>query len=130
MKFLSNEWAETYMQLWNSDTLLAKKLKKFSATFQYTLDDTEQPHSIIITVVKGQCTHFETEEDFSGSKIEFGVSAKPQEWERVFQHEMSVKDVMHSSDFKFKGPKLKALSNKAGLERSVEILLNMEAVTL
>lgn len=130
MQFMTTEWAEAYVNLWNNDEILAKKLKNFSATFQYTIKDREDLESIIITVEKGQCTHFETEENFSGKKIEFTVLADSQEWTKVFNHEMSVKDVMKSSGFKFGGPKLKALSNKAGLERSVEILLNMQSVTV
>ena len=130
MQFLTTEWAEAYTSLWNNDEILAKKFKKFSATFQYTIKDREDLEPLIITVEKGQCTYFETKKNFSGKKIEFSVSANSQEWKKVFRHEMSMKDVMQSKGFKFGGPKLKALSNKAGLERSVEILLNMEGVTL
>jgi len=128
MQFMTTEWAEAYANLWNNDEILAKKLKKFSATFKYSITDREDLASIILTVEKGQCIRFEIEENFSGKKIEFAVSADSQEWKKVFNHEISVKDIMHSDGFKFKGPKLKALSNKTGLERSVEIILNMEDV--
>ena len=130
MQFLSDDWVLAYIQSWNNDDILAKKLKKFSATFKYTVSDREDLNSIVITVEKGKCTHFETEENFSGKKVEFAVAADEQEWRKVFEHEMSVKDIMKSKGFKFHGPKLKALSNKTGLERSVEIILNMENIIL
>jgi len=130
MQFMTREWVEAYTSLWNNDEILAKKFKKFSATFQYTIEDKEDLESIIITVKKGQCTHFETQTNFSGKKIEFAVSADSQEWEKVFNNEMSVKDIMKSNAFKFKGPKLKALSNKSGLERSVLLMLEMDGVNV
>jgi len=130
MQFLSDEWVQAYTQAWNNDELLAKKFKKFSATFKYTVTDRENIEPIVITIMKGKCTHFEKEASFSGKKIEFAVEANAEAWREVFSNNMSVKDIMRGGGFKFQGPKLKALSNKTGLERSVEILLNMENVTV
>ena len=130
MQFMSLEWLEAYGSTLNNDAVIAKKLKKFSSSFQYSITDRKDIEPIVMKVEKGVCVEFETFSNTTAKKIDFSVSANTQSWKKVFSHEMNLKEIMSNDGFQFKGPKLKALSNKAGLERSVELMLNMKDVTV
>ncbi len=128
MQLITPEWAEAYAEAWNNDPMIAKKLKRFSSVFKYSISDREDLEPVVIEVVKGVVTTFGTEEQYE--KIEFDMWADTASWKKVFDHEISVKRAMISKGFGFKGPKLKAASNMGGFERSIELMTEMEDITV
>ena len=130
MQFLSDEWADTYTALLNEDATVQKKLKRFSSCFKYEVNDREDINSLVIEVTKGQCTSYGPEDAFNPKDIEFSMSSDASTWQKIFNHELSIKDALSAKSFQLGGPKLKAFSNKSGLEKSVDLMVEMEGVTL
>jgi len=130
MQFLSDEWADAYTTLLNEDPIVQKKLKRFSSCFKYEVNDREDIDSLVIEVRKGQCTSYGPEDAFNPKEIEFSMSSDTNTWEKIFKHEFSIKDALSAKSFQLSGPKLKAFSNKSGLEKSVDLMFEMEGVTL
>ncbi len=56
------------------------------------------------------------------------MAADAQTWQKVFDHEIGMREAIKSHNFHIDGPKLKALSNKSGLEQSVKLMLNMKGI--
>jgi len=130
MQFLSDEWADAYTTLLNEDSTVQKKLKRFSSCFKYEVNDREDINSLVIEVIKGQCTSYGPEDAFNPKDIEFSMSSDASTWQKIFNHELSIKDALSAKSFQLGGPKLKAFSNKSGLEKSVDLMVEMEGVTL
>ena len=130
MKFLSDEWADAYTALLNEDPTIQKKFKRFSSLFKYEVNDREDIENLVIEVTKGQCTSYGPEAAFNAKEIEVSMSSDTDTWQKIFNKEMTIKEALSSKHFKLDGPKLKALSNKSGLEKSVDIMLDMEAITV
>jgi len=130
MQFLSDEWAEAYTTLINEDETIQKKLKRFSSLFQYEVTDREDIPTLVIEVQKGKCTSFGERSAFHPKDIEFTMAADAQTWQKIFEHEIGMKEAVKTHKFHIDGPKLKALSNKTGLEKSVELMLNMKHITV
>jgi len=130
MQFLSDEWADAYTTILNEDPTVQKKLKKFSSCFKYEVNDSDTIDTLIIEVTKGVCTSYGPEDAFNPKDIEFGMSSDTETWQKIFNHEISVKEALNSKNFKLSGPKLKALSNKAGLEKSVALMIEMDDITV
>jgi len=128
MQFMTIEWLEAYGEILNKDEIIAKKLRKFSSAFLYAVNDKQDTESLVMKIEKGVCVECATLSNSTAKKIEFEISADTQSWKQLFNHELSIKQIISSDGFKFKAPKLKALSNKTGLERSVRLLLQMENV--
>jgi len=128
MQLITPEWAEAYTQAWNNDEEVTKKLRKFSSVFKYSISDREDLPAVIIEVEKGICITFGVEEQYDN--IEFDMWADTASWQKVFNHEISVKKAMMSKGFGFKGPKLKAMMNMGGFERSIELMTEMDNVTV
>jgi len=129
MQFLSDEWAEAYTTLLNEDTTIQKKLKRFSSLFSYEITDREDIETLVIAVKKGKCVSFGASTAFDTKDIEFSMSSDAHTWQKIFNKETTIKEALSSHTFQLSGPKLKALSNKTGLEKSVEIMLHMENIT-
>ncbi len=130
MQLITDEWAQAYTFAWNNDETIAKKLKNFSTVFKYAISDREDLAPIVIKVEKGVCTTFGTEENFTAKEIEFDMWADTKSWRRVFDRDISVKKAMISKGFGFKGPKLKAIANMGGFERSIELMIEMDDITV
>ena len=130
MQLITQEWAEAYTSAWNNDEIIAKKLKNFTTVFKYAISDREDLEPVVIKIEKGVCTTFGTEEHFTKKEIQFDMWADTASWNKVFNREISVKKAMMSKGFNFKGPKLKALANMGGFERSVELMIEMDDVTV
>ena len=128
MQLMTPEWAAAYTEAWNNDEEVMRKLRKFSSVFKYRISDREDLEPVIIEVEKGVCTTFGTEEQYE--KIEFDMWADSASWQKVFDREISVKKAMMSKGFGFKGPKLKAMMNMGGFERSIELMVDMEGVNI
>lgn len=126
MQLLTPEWAEAYTAIWNNDEELTRKLRKFSSVFKYSISDRDDIPPIVIEVEKGVCTTYGTEDLFE--KVEFDMWADTESWQRVFDRDITVKKAMMSKGFGFKGPKLKAMMNMSGFERSIELMVNMEDI--
>jgi len=130
MQLITQEWAEAYTLAWNNDPIIAKKLKKFTTVFKYSISDREDLEPVIIRVEKGICTTFGTSEHFDDKEIEFDMWADTANWQKVFNKEISVKKAMMSKGFYFKGPKLKAMTNMGGFERSIVLMIEMDGVSV
>jgi len=130
MQLITPEWAEAYTEAWNNDEIIAKKLKKFTTVFKYSISDREDLEPVIIKVEKGVCTTFGTSEHFHDKEIEFDMWADTASWQKVFNREISVKKAMMSKGFYFKGPKIKAMTNMGGFERSIELMVEMDGVVV
>jgi len=130
MQFLSDEWAEAYTTLLNEDTTIQKKLKKFTALFSYEITDNEEIETLVIEMIKGKCVSFGASTAFDTKDIEFSMSSDTHTWQKILNKEMSIKEALSAHTLHLSGPKLKALSNKAGLEKSVAIMLDMENITI
>lgn len=128
MQLITPEWAAAYAEAWNNDTEVRKKLRNFSSVFKYSISDREDLPPVIIEVEKGICTTFGTEEQYDN--IEFDMWADTPSWQKVFNREISVKKAMMSKGFGFKGPKMKAMMNMGGFERSIGIMIEMDDVTV
>ena len=128
MQLITPEWAAAYTEAWNNDEQVTKKLKKFNSVFKYRISDREDLAPVVIEVENGICTTFGVEEQYD--KIEFDMWADTASWQRVFDRDISVKKAMMSKGFGFKGPKLKAMMNMGGFERSIEIMIEMEDMTV
>jgi putative sterol carrier protein len=128
MQLMTPEWAAAYTEAWNNDEKVMKKLRKFNSVFKYRISDREDLEPVIIEVEKGICTTFGVEEQYE--KIEFDMWADSASWQRVFDRDISVKKAMMSKGFGFKGPKLKAMMNMSGFERSIELMIEMEGVKI
>ena len=126
MQLMPPEWAAFYAEVWNSDEVVMKKLKKFSSVFKYRISDREDITPVVIEVENGICTTFGVEEQYDN--IEFDMWADTASWQRVFDRDISVKKAMMSKGFGFKGPKLKAMMNMGGFERSIELMIEMDGV--
>jgi len=81
---------------------------------------------MIIEVEKGVCVTYGAEDQFD--KVEFDMWADTQSWQRVFDRDITVKKAMMSKGFGFKGPKLKAMMNMSGFERSIQLMVEMENI--
>jgi len=130
MQLITPEWAEAYTSAWNNDPVIAKKLKRFNSVFKYSISDREDLTPVVIKVEKGVCTTYGTEDDFDPKEIEFDMWADTASWQKVFNRDISVKKAMISRGFGFKGPKLKAMTNMGGFERSIEVMIEMDEVTV
>jgi len=130
MQFLSDEWADAYTSLLNEDPVVQKKLKRFSSCFKYEVNDRDDIDPLIIEVIKGQCTSYGPEEAFNPKDIQFSMASDANTWQKIFSHELTVKDALSAKNFQLSGPKLKALSNKSGLEKSVSLMVMMDDVTV
>ena len=130
MQLLTDEWAEAYTTAWNNDEIIAKKLKRFNSIFKYRISDREDIPAIIIKVEKGICTTYGGDEAFTPKEIEFDMWADTANWQKVFDKEVSVKKAMMSKGFYFKGPKLKAMTNMSGSERSIVLMIEMDGVNV
>jgi|FLOH01.1.fsa_nt_gi putative sterol carrier protein len=128
MQLITPEWAAAYAEAWNNDDEVMKKLRKFSSVFKYSISDREDLEPVVLEVEKGICVTFGTEEQYE--KIEFDMWADSASWKKVFDGEISVKKAMMSKGFGFKGPKLKAMMNMGGFERSIAIMVEMDGVTV
>ena len=127
MQFLSDEWADAYTTLLNEDEVVQKKLRKFSSCFKYEI---EERQVLVIEVTKGKCTSYGPEDAFEAKKIEFSMKADAETWQQIFNKELGMKAALSAKKLHLDGPKLKALSNKTGLERSAILMLGMQGVTL
>jgi hypothetical protein len=125
---MTPEWAAAYTEAWNNDEEIMKKLRRFSSVIKYSISDREDLEPIVIEIENGICTSYGIPELYD--KIEYEVWADSESWQKVFDNHDNIKKVMKSDGFGFKGPKLKALSNKSGLERSVELMLEMKNVSV
>jgi hypothetical protein len=130
MQLLSPEWVESYTFIWNNDEIIAKKLKHFNSVFKYSIIDKKDIAPVIVAIKKGICTNYGSEEEFSPKEIEFNIWASSDTWEKVFDPNIDLDKVIDKKSFGFEGPKLKALSNKSGLERGFELMRNMKDVTV
>lgn len=130
MQFMSDEWADAYTSAWNNDDVITQKLKRFSSVFKYSISDREDIKPLVIKIEKGICTSYGDEDAFSKKDIEYRISADEKNWKKVFDEKTGKKEVMGIGGFDFKGPKLKALSNKSGLIRGVELMAEMQGVTI
>lgn len=130
MRLMSKEWAEAYMKAWNSDEIITKKLKRFSSVFQYSISDRKDITPLIMKIEKGLCVGYETTENFNKKEIEYQISSDSKNWQKIFDKNVTLEEVMDIEGFEFKGPKLKALSNMSGLKRGVELMSQMDGVTL
>lgn len=128
MQLITPEWAAAYAEAWNNDEEVMKKLKNFSSVFKYSISDREDLEPIVLEVEKGVCTTFGSPEQYNN--IEFDMWADTASWQKVFNREISVKKAMMSKGFGFKGPKLKAMMNMGGFERSIGIMIEMDGVTV
>ena len=128
MQLITPEWAAAYAEAWNNDTEVRKKLRNFSSVFKYSISDREDLPPVVIEVEKGICTTFGTEEQYDN--IEFDMWADTPSWQKVFNREISVKKAMMSKGFGFKGPKMKAMMNMGGFERSIGVMIEMDDVTV
>jgi len=128
LQLITQEWAEAYTEAWNNDPIITKKLRKFSTVLKYAISDKADIEPAIIRIEKGVCTSFGTSENFHDKDIEFDMWADTASWNKVFNREISVKKAMISKGFHFKGPKLKAMANMGGFERSIELMIEMEGV--
>ena len=54
------------------------------------------------------------------------MSSDAQTWQKIFNHEITIKKALSSKKFSLDGPTLKALSNKSGLEKSVALMIDMK----
>jgi putative sterol carrier protein len=126
MQLMTPEWAAAYTEAWNNDEEVTKKLRKFSSVFKYRISDREDLAPVVIEVENGICTTFGTEEQYDN--IEFDMWADTPSWKKVFDREISVKKAMMSKGFGFKGPKLKAMMNMSGFERSIGIMVEMDDI--
>jgi len=130
MQFLSDEWADSYTALLNEDPTIQKKLKRFSAMFSYEVSDKEEIETLVIEVKKGKCISYGAITAYNAKDVEFSMSSDSQTWQKIFDKEISIKEALHSKNFLLAGPKLKALSNKSGLEKSVTLMLDMQDVVV
>jgi len=130
MQFLSDEWADAYTSLLNEDPIIQKKLKRFSSLFKYEVSDKDDIQTLVIEVTKGKCTSYGGESAFNPKDVEFSMSADADTWQQIFNKELGIKEAVKNSSLKIDGPKLKALSNKTGLETSARIMLDMEDITV
>ncbi len=130
MQFLSNEWAEAYTTLINEDATIQKKLKRFSAFFSYEVTDNETLENLVIEVKKGKCVSFGAATAFNPKDLEFSMAADTPTWQAIFSKELSLKEAVKSNRLDIDGPKLKALSNKTGLEQSIRLMLGMQEITV
>ncbi len=128
MQLMSQEWAIAYTEVWNNDEQVVKKLKKFSSTLKYSITDRKDLAPVVIEVEHGICISFGSPEQYQ--HIEFEIWADSKSWIEVFKNAKEIKHAMDLDGFDFKGPKIKAVLNKKGLERSVELLIRMEGVTV
>jgi len=126
MQFMTPQWAAAYAETWNNDEKVMKKLRKFSSIIKYSVSDREDLEPIVIEVEKGICITFGSEKEYDN--IEFEISADSKSWKNVFAHDASIKKLKKDGGFNFKGPELKALLNKSGLERSVELMIAMDNI--
>jgi putative sterol carrier protein len=125
---MTKEWVEAYTSAWNNDDVIEKKLKRFSSVFKYVVSDRKDVAPIIVKIEKGVCVSYGTNEEFSDKEVEYVISADASDWRKVFDEETGAKEAMRLDGFEFKGPKLKALSNKGGLKRGVELMAEMKGV--
>jgi len=130
MQFMTHEWAEAYTDAWNNDDIITKKLKRFSSVFKYVINDRDDITPIIIKIEKGICTTYGNEDAFDKKDIEYTIMADTENWRKVFDEKTGEKEVTRLKGFDFKGPKLKALSNKSGLTRGVELMSQMQGVSI
>ena len=130
MQFMTYEWAEAYTDAWNNDEIITKKLKRFSSVFKYIISDRDDIKPIIIKIEKGICTTYGHEDAFDIEDVEYTIEANEDSWRKVFDEETGLKEVIGIKGFDFKGPKLKALSNKSGLTRGVELMSLMQDVSI
>lgn len=128
MQLMTPEWAAAYTEAWNNDEEIMKKLRKFSTVFKYSISDREDLEPVVIEVEKGICTTFGTEEQYDN--IEFEILADSKSWKKVFDREINIKKLKAEDGFSFKGPKVKAMMNKSGLERSVDLMIAMDDVVV
>ena len=128
MQLMTPEWAAAYTEAWNNDEEVTKKLRKFSSVFKYSISDRKDLEPIVIEVEKGICATFGTEDQYDN--VEFDITADSNSWKKVFEGERNIKKIKLTDGFDFKGPKVKAMMNKSGLERSVELMLQMENVVV
>ena len=127
MQLTSLEWAESYQGLWNEDKIVRKKLRKFSSVFKYAISDRDDIEPVLIQVEKGEIVGFSHDVEAFG-KIEFDMWADADNWLKVINQEIGVKRAMMSPGFHFKGPKLKAMTNMGGFERSIELMTQMDGL--
>jgi putative sterol carrier protein len=128
MQLITPEWAAAYTEAWNNDEELMRKLRKFSSVFKYSISDREDLEPVVIEVEKGVCTTFGVPEQYDN--IEFDMWADTESWQKVFDGEISVKKAMMSKGFGFKGPKLKAMMNMSGFERSIGVMVEMDGIVI
>jgi len=126
MEFMTSEWASAYTQIWNNDSIVTKKLRKFSSVFQFVVTDRDDLESVVIEVENGICITYGTEEQYDN--IDFFISGDTNSWKNIYNHEISIKKAM--KNFSFKGSKLKAMMNMSGLERGIELMREMEDVKI
>ena len=130
MQFLSDTWAGTYSALLNEDPIVQKKLRKFSSCFKYEISDADDIETLIIEIIKGECTSYGPESAFRPKDIEFSMSANADTWQKIFDKKLGMKDALSKKLLHLDGPKIKALSNKSGLEQSARLMLGMEGITV
>lgn len=130
MQFLSDEWAESYSALLNNDATIAKKLKRFSTLIKYRIRDREDKEALVIQIEKGVCTAYGPESAFNPKDIEYDIWADASSWQGILNKETTISQEMEHKKFGFKGPKLKAITNKSGLEHSLDLMLSIENVTV
>mgnify|MGYP000166798404 CR=1 FL=1 len=128
MQFLSDEWAEAYASLLNNDAIIAKKLKRFSTLIKYRIRDRGDDASLVIKIEKGVCTSFGSESVFNPKDIEYDIWADASSWQGILDKSTTLSKEMDKHNFGFKGPKLKALTNKSGLEHSLNLMLGMKNI--
>ena len=128
MQLITPEWAAAYTEAWNNDEVVTKKLRKFSSIFKYRISDREDLEPVVIEVENGICTTFGVSEQYDN--IEFDMWADTASWQKVFDRDISVKKAMMSKGFGFKGPKLKAMMNMGGFERSIEVMIEMDGISV
>jgi putative sterol carrier protein len=116
-KFLSLEWINTYMDLWNSKDKLVKDLKTFSASVRYSVENLEPGVVLFVEngVAKNACIA-------NGNNFDFEMWAPVEIWRNIIQGNLGPKAALLTKKLKFKGSMITAMKYMGAFENSLKMM--------
>lgn len=115
---LSEEWMQSYAELWNGTDATRTGLKELSMVIEYRL--AEDPDRVgQIEVVNGEVVRAGVPAE--GVKAEYVLTAKAEDWKRLGTGDLPTAKAMVTRKVKFRGPMAVAMAHLPSLDAAMKM---------
>lgn len=121
--FLSPDWMRAYRDAWNADTEIVQGLQGFNAWIEYGWAGGEAP-SVYLHVDNGRAAEVV---ETSPGKTDFIMHASPENWRRIYSHELNGRAALLTRKLQFQGSMITAMRYMTPFNASIALLGSVPA---